>query len=150
MSNRFKSIIPILLAGWLVFSLVNLIYPPAATRAQGDPLPTATPFGTPLPPNVYQQPAGGTIILQVYAAPAGSWTVVQWQDANGEWHDVEGWRSQLTNGYVGWWVAPANFASGPFRWLLLDAPDGETLVVSESFYLPGFVNETILIELIGE
>ncbi len=152
MIKQQKSIASILLAACLFFAFLGVAFQPGPLQAQGSPLPTATPLGTPPPPppaNVYQPPAGGTIILHVYDAPTNGWTVVQWQDANGGWHDVEGWRSQITDGYVGWWVDPANFSSGPFRWLLLDAAQGETVAVSDSFYLPGFVDEVILIEISG-
>lgn len=153
MINQQKSMATILLAACLLFALVGLAFQPGSIQAQGSPLPTATPLGTPPPPtpaNVYRPPAGGTIILQVYAAPTNGWTVVQWQDANGGWHDVAGWHSQITDGYVGWWVDPANFSSGPFRWLLLDSLEGETLGTSDSFYLPGFVDDVVLIEIGGE
>lgn len=148
MSNRLKSIPLILLASWLIFAFVSLLFSPATTQAQGSPLPTATPLGTP-PPDEYQAPPGGTIILQVYNAPADAWTVVQWQDANGDWHNVEGWQSDVTTGYVGWWVAPANFASGPFRWLLQSATQEEAAAISDSFYLPDHINDVVLIELSG-
>ncbi len=152
MIKQPKSITTVLLAACLFIALLGLVLQPGPIQAQGSPLPTATPLGTPPPPtpaNVYRQPPGGTIILQLYDAPPTGWTVVQWQDANGGWHDVEGWRSQITDGYVGWWVDPANFSSGPFRWLLLDSVEGETLAMSDSFYLPGFVDEVILIEISG-
>lgn len=156
MSKQLKSTAYLLLAGFLLLAIVSLAFQPGAIQAQGSPLPTATPLGTPPPPppptpaNVYRQPAGGTIILQVYNPPAAGWTVVQWQDANGGWHNVESWQSQITAGYVGWWVAPANFASGPFRWLLLDSAQGATVAASEPFYLPGFVDDVVLIEISGE
>jgi len=55
------------------------------------------------------------------AAPehAGAWSVVQWQDVNGNWHDVEGWRGTLdSHGYIRWWVAAKDFGTGPFRWVI--------------------------------
>ena len=36
-------------------------------------------------------PPGAYIELQTQAAPAEAWTVVQWQDQLGGWHEVEGW-----------------------------------------------------------
>ena len=55
------------------------------------------------------------------AAPehAGAWSVVQWQDSAGNWHDVEGWRGTLdSSGYIRWWVAAKDFGTGPFRWVI--------------------------------
>lgn len=143
-----KTTLFVLFAGLMLLGLGLFFDQPAPIQAQGDPLPTATPLGTPPPTAVPSPlPVGGTLILQAYHAPASSWTVVQWQDANGGWHDVTSWQSQLTNGYVGWWVAPEDFGTGPFRWLLLDSPDGNPLGTSKSFHLPGYANNVILIEL---
>ena len=143
-----KTTLLVLFAGLMLLCLGLFFDQPAPIQAQGNPLPTATPLGTPPPTAVPSPlPVGGTLILQAYHAPANSWTVVQWQDANGGWHDVTSWQSQLTDGYVGWWVAPEDFGTGPFRWLLLDGPDGEQLGASESFHLPGYANNVILIEL---
>ena len=137
----------ILLLGVLLFALTSLAAQPNSLQAQGDPLPTATPFGTPPPTAVPPSPTGGTLILQTYEAPANSWTVVQWQDSNGGWHDVTSWQSQLTDGYVGWWVGPENLGAGPFRWLLLAGPDGEMLASSASFALPNFAGDVVLVEI---
>ncbi|MCB9446278.1 MAG: hypothetical protein H6669_18780 [Ardenticatenaceae bacterium] len=91
---------------------------------------------------------GGYIQLQVEEAPADTWTVVQWQDALGDWHDVEGWQGMLDDGRIKlWWVAPADFATGPFRWAAYTAPDGEMLGLSAKFSLPGTVKEVIQVEL---
>ena len=89
------------------------------------PQPTATP--APLP--------NDAIELTVTSAPKDLWTVVQWQDALGDWHDVGGWQGTLDAGDTKtWWVAREDYGKGPFRWAL--AQDGELLAASESFYLP--------------
>ena len=44
-------------------------------------------------------PLVGFIDLHVDPAQTGLWAVVQWQDAVGDWHDVEGWRGALDSGY---------------------------------------------------
>ena len=145
--NKQKAALYTLLSGFMLLCL-SLLVNPSSIEAQGNPLPTATPLGTPAPTAVPPLlPVGGTLILQVYNAPPDAWTVVQWQDANGGWHDVTGWQSQLTDGYVGWWVAPENYATGPFRWLLLTAAEGEQLGASDSFYLPGYAKDVILVEI---
>jgi hypothetical protein len=65
------------------------------------------------------------------------WTTVEWQDAFGDWHLVEGWRGEPNVGDdIVWWVAPHHLATGPYRWLIYQAKDGEQLGVTESFYLP--------------
>ncbi|MFQ5436594.1 MAG: hypothetical protein ACE5FD_17175, partial [Anaerolineae bacterium] len=61
--------------------------------------------------------AGAHIELQIDAAQNGLWTVVQWQDSAGDWQTVEGWRGALeTGGRKVWWVSPAHFNTGPYRW----------------------------------
>jgi hypothetical protein len=73
----------------------------------------------------------------VVGAPSDVWTVVQWRDALGEWHDVEGWQAMLDDAdSKRWWVAPKDFGAGPFRWQVLTAPAGEMLLLSEVFMLP--------------
>jgi hypothetical protein len=74
-------------------------------------------------------PLGASIELMAW--PPGGMSVVQWQDVNGNWHDVEGWRGALdSGGRIRWWVAAKDFGTGPFRWVA-----GES--VSEPFNLPG-------------
>jgi hypothetical protein len=72
------------------------------------------------------------------------WTMIQWQDDDGEWFDVEGWRGNLDtigqgeNGWVGskeWWAAKDILGSGPYRWQVYDHPGGELLSTSEPFHL---------------
>lgn len=69
------------------------------------------------------------------------WTIVQWQDGHGDWHDVEGWQGGLDSvtsevGKKTWWFAKDLFGQGPFRWLIYQGPGGSLLVESEAFYLP--------------
>lgn len=78
--------------------------------------------------------AGATIELRASTAPAAGWSVVQWQDAQGEWHDVERW-----------WVAPADFRKGPFRWVLYETRDGEQVAISHSFDLPRSPYEIVVV-----
>jgi hypothetical protein len=93
---------------------------------------------------------GGFIELHVQAVqvPAGVWTVVQWQDAFGGWHDVEGWQGTLDAGdQKVWWVADKDFSTGPFRWVVYQGQGGPSLVASESFYLPAVSGERVRVEV---
>jgi hypothetical protein len=102
------------------------------------PRPTAVPTITVTPPSVYAPPmVGGSIVLRVPSAPAGLWTIVQWQDGLGSWHDVEGWQGTLVDGWQIWWVSRRDFGTGPFRWVVYqDSAKGAVLAVSQSFNLP--------------
>ena len=98
---------------------------------------------TPLPS---EPPVGGYLELRIQAAPVGLWSIVQWQDRSGGWHDVEGWKGTLDEGNRKvWWVARAELGKGPFRWLAFDL-NGKLLGTSKSFYLP-HADQTVGIEI---
>jgi hypothetical protein len=91
---------------------------------------------------------GARIVLQVAGAPADAWSVVQWQDFDGGWHDVEGWRGSLDRwGMRRWWVAPKDFGTGPFRWVVTQGPGGAMLWSSEPFSLPARGHETVWVTI---
>jgi len=91
---------------------------------------------------------GATIELHVPGASAGAWAVVQWQDSAGGWHDVEGWRGMLdSSGVRRWWVAPKDFDTGPFRWVVTRQPGGAQLAVSSPFTLPAGSNQTLGVDV---
>jgi hypothetical protein len=84
------------------------------------------------------------IELNVLSAPTGAWSVVQWQDSAGNWHDVEGWRSSLPeNGIQRWVVEAKDFNTGPFRWVVRQGQLGSTAGMSNPFNLPAGANETV-------
>ncbi len=84
-------------------------------------------------------PPGATIELTAW--PPGGMSVVQWQDSNGDWQDIEGWRGTLDSaGRIRWWVAAKDFGSGPFRWVVGEA-------ASEPFNLPAVGAETVVVSL---
>lgn len=65
---------------------------------------------------------------------------VQWQDPTGGWHNIDNWlvpfdQSQL--GYTPNYVDPADFGTGPYRWVLFDSLGGKILGTSEPFMFPG-------------
>lgn len=93
------------------------------------------------------EPVGATIELVGVEAAAGAWTVVQWQDSNGDWHNVEGWQGTLTATGQSWWVHPKDFGRGPFRWVVQSDPGGPVTAISEPFYLPAFPHETLQISI---
>lgn len=116
------------------------------------PRPTTSPTAVPADPTaVPNLPiTGAAIQLQLSEPLPGAWTVVEWQNQQGAWFEVEGWRGHLDeNGATSktWWVYPANFGQGPFRWLLYSAEDGRQLAVSDSFELPTRNRQLLTIEL---
>jgi hypothetical protein len=121
-----------------------------AAAADLPPRPTPAPAPTSVP-----SPGAAGAYLVLHAAFPEDWdfvevhwrtpvTLVQWQDAHGTWHDVEGWRGTLDHvsvkggavtGWKRWWVAPQDFGSGPFRWIVHE-PCGALLATSAPFSLP--------------
>lgn len=114
--------------------------------------PTFTPTPSPSAPPPTVTPAaslprdGAAIWLRVQGRAddlrwQNLWTVMQWQDALGNWHDVEGWRGTLDEVAKGegrkvWWLSSDLFGAGPFRWLVYAQPNGVLLATSEAFHLP--------------
>jgi hypothetical protein len=135
---------------------------PPVTQAAPSALPPR-PTPEPVLPETSppRPPAGGFVELRVSFDPVWPssnrpwqelWTVVQWQDAWGDWRDVVEWQGTLdeVNGDVGrkvWWVAKADFGKGPFRWVVYERRGGEPLAPSESFYLPHVPGETAQVEM---
>lgn len=111
-----------------------------------------------LPPRPTVEPAkakklpGATIRLQVSGVTvgtAGVWTKIQWVDASGDWHDVDGWQGTVEpDGTQTWWGGPEHMGAGPFRWLVLSAQDGDVLAMSDSFHLPD-INRTVTVVVVA-
>ena len=91
-------------------------------------------------------PIGAWINLQAAGAPVGGWSGVQWQNSAGGWENVEGWQGSLPQN-TRWWVAQKDFGTGPFRWVISEGQGGPLLGTSESFNLPGGVNETVQVTI---
>ena len=141
----------------VLLAVPGLLGPMPTASADLPPRPTAiTPTGTPPPKS--QEPAGAWIELHVYLPdndPSLSWqqlwTAVQWQDIEGQWHDVEGWRRTLDRAADGvgmkvWWVAQKDFGTGAFRWVIHRGQGGEYLAESEPFTLPESTGMTVQVE----
>lgn len=124
--------------------------PPRPTLTPSDggvpPRPTLTP--TPRPSSL-AAPAENwaRIVLRAGEKYDGFWTVIQWLDQRGDWQDVSGWQGQVRQGRVRWRVDPKDFRKGPYRWLLLDKPDGALLCVSDAFTLPRDRHDEVIVSL---
>jgi hypothetical protein len=146
---RFFIIVLITLAGSL---LVTILLPPqtlAALPPRPTPLPTRSPRHNDDTNSDNDEAVGGQIELQVQPSPVELWTVVQWQDALGGWHNVEGWQGPLDDGARKvWWVARPDFGKGPFRWNVYRDLTGQPLAGSKAFSLPQSANEIVKVELL--
>ena len=122
--------------------LLALLAPgPAAAMPPRPPRPTSPPPAASAPER--------TLIVLSLILPAETppavwqqlWTVVQWQDAAGAWHDVMGWRGALDEAAFGigkktWVVEDKDLGTGLFVWLVYAYPGGEPVAASPPFYLP--------------
>jgi hypothetical protein len=124
------------------------------------PRPTPPPVqpGSPPVPGSSEGPRSGPFIILVvdWANPAGDlasrwqqlWTVVEWVDAQGQWHLVEGWQGNLDEPYRKiWGVSEKDLGKGPFHWVVLDRQGGEVVGVSAPFYLPRAPNDSTIVHL---
>lgn len=75
----------------------------------------------------------------------GLWHTIEWMDAAGVWHMVDGWQGQYdtvfqeSDHWIGrkeLWAASDHLGSGPYRAQIYDAGSGRLLNRSEQFYLP--------------
>ena len=137
----------------IIVSILTLTFWPALVQA-GPTLPPRTP-PTPIPKDDDDEsggpdkPVGAYIELQTQIASAGDWSVVQWQDNTGGWHDVEGWRGPLTGSANRiWWVAARDFGKGLFRWVITEGSGGRLLGASQTFNLPNQANQTLWVRVL--
>jgi hypothetical protein len=152
-TNRASNIRLTLITGG-VCALLVVIWGVSLAQAAPSALPPRPTPATPTPVSVSVFTSSGWAVIELHVQPAQSdrWTVVQWQDALGGWHDVEGWRGTLdevSNG-VGkktWWVARHDFDTGPFRWVVYQSQGGKLLAASEAFLLPHIENTTTVVEV---
>ena len=152
--KRFKPNLWMAIFVLVVYGLpvVLLLLSAQDAHAALPPRPTPVPTSTQASPSAPQPPVGATIALRVSPARAALWTMIQWQDAFGGWHDVEGWQGTLDEikdgeGKKTWWVAPANFGQGPFRWVVYQEQDGQPLIFSEPFDLPDVAKGSVTVDV---
>ena len=114
------------------------------------PLPVATPTIVVVADSPKVVDPGGHIQLDVVITDVKMLNLkalVQWQGPKGEWHDVEGWQSVLTSPNITWWVAPADFGKGPFRWALYCVNRTQPNYVSERFWLPQSAGDWVRVQI---
>ena len=124
--------------------LTSLWQPTAQAGVLPPPRPTLTPTS--------QSSTGAYIELRLPTDNINLWTVVQWQDGEGNWHDVESWRGILDEihdhkGDKIWWVLPGEYGDGPCRWQVYDRAGGKLLATSHAFYLP-MANRHVIAEVV--
>jgi hypothetical protein len=110
----------------------------APTRIDPTPLPppASPPVRTPRPPQA--RPPVATLLLTVPVTDTALFSVVQWQDAQGDWNDIEGWRGTVVGGKTIWWVEEKDWGKGPYRWVIYrdETTPSQILAASELFMLP--------------
>jgi hypothetical protein len=147
----------ILAAGVALAAVVVPALPQAEAQADWPPRPETPTPTLPAPPGPAQpsEHEGGWLQLRVEFDAQwpwerihwqALWTVVQWQDPQGVWHDVEGWQGTLDRvvvegeetviGRKDWWVQERDAGRGPFCWLVYRGEGDVLLAQSEKFYLP--------------
>ncbi len=126
-------------------------YRPTATAT---PHPTDTPHPTATAlPVVVRSGSPARLELRLASGDLAVWTEVQWQDALGGWHMVEGWRGapDVMEGDVAiktWWVLPEHFGQGPFRWVVRSHPAEGALAVSAPFALPRHSTDPVMVTVV--
>src|SRR5512143_1602836 len=129
----------------LLCSLVmtmSLLTPNQTSVQALPPRPTPATVTPTAAPSSYVR-EGGLIELHVHPLQTGLWTLIQWQDARGQWHDVDGWQGTLDGDLQVWWVAPRDFGKGPFRWQVYRSYGGSLLATSQAFSLPRRTGATV-------
>lgn len=131
---------------FLAFLITLFAYPTQAASPSMPPRPS-TPTPTLVPPptrSVFTSVSGAFIHIQVVNGNRQTFTMLQWQDGEGNWHDVDGWRGTLEDGvWKRWWLPSYLFGKGPFRWLVYEHSGGELLAVSRSFDLPTLPGQVV-------
>jgi hypothetical protein len=156
-ATDFRGHLWALTVGLLVMlGIVCAVWPGATAYGQDDELPVPAPLpavdigegpgfigNTARPGKLLPEHATGGHIQMLmpgsFTVTQRAWTVVQWQDSAGAWHDVEGWRQVVEEtAVVRWWVAPKDAGTGPFRWVAYAAgAEREIVGTSAAFSLPG-------------
>ena len=150
-TRQTGAFIVVVIAGILITTTLFLAAAPvnAALPPRTPPAAPTTIPGVPGVPGVrtVYTPGGGYIELHISSAQPEAWTIVQWLDDNGVWHDVDGWRGMSKAGAIKWWVDLGDFNKGPFRWITFESKNGKHLSDSSSFYLPDATGQTIVVTI---
>ncbi|MCP4409516.1 MAG: hypothetical protein GY807_17550 [Gammaproteobacteria bacterium] len=129
----------------ILWPMLSYAGPPLPPRTP--PTPTSSPSSDNDSDGDDGLPAGAYIDLHSPGA-AGLWSVVQWQDSDGNWHVVEGWQGILNDqGYRRWWVEAKDFGKGPFRWQVYQHQEGDLRATSRLFHLPQGANKVVKVEV---
>lgn len=144
-----KRILPPSMLLIVALAALALLTPSGQADAGLPPRPTASP--TPTPEISPSPQMNGRIVLSLETPVmqwARLWTAVEWQDAVGGWHTVEGWQGTFNEqGQVIWWVAEKDLGTGPFRWVVYEERYGALWAASESFDLPSHLGETTSVSI---
>lgn len=133
-----------------IFLLLVVVVPTTLATADLPPRPIVESPDPVAAPPVTAELAGATIMLHVPNALPQMWTVVEWQDGLGNWHEVTGWRGHLDldiGNLRVWWVHPRDLATGPFRWQLYANEGGPLVATSETFFLPEQPYQVVLLSV---
>lgn len=133
-----------LFAIWAVCLIAGIVSFVSPAYADLPPRPIKTPITEKEKPTP-EAPAG-TLLLNTQPSQDGLWSVVQWQGAAGNWHDVEGWRGVVRQGRTIWWVEQGHWGKTPYRWLVFQEEGGTMLAASEPFALPNS-GEILIVEV---
>lgn len=141
--QRFYLRIPIMLGLLLCLLLGNLVLitPIHAELPPRPPLPVADEEDEPTRPLV------APLILSTDPSRSDLWSIVQWQDAQGDWQAVTGWQGTVVNGRTTWWVEEKDFNKGPFRWVIQAGEGGAVVATSAEFRLPGEARKALVVEV---
>ena len=156
MNKKQSAQIAVIVVGILTLTLTNLLFGLTWPLLIAKAGPTLPPRKVP-PSNVQPGsdnddddggPVGAYIELHTQPVMPGVWSVVQWQDSDGHWHNVDGWQGDLdSTGTRRWWVEAKDFNTGPFRWQIFNGPDDQLLATSTTFTLPHEANKVLEVEV---
>ena len=150
MSHRLHHYLLLVLWVWVVILSLELsttakntvVLAVAPTRVDPTPLPPPTRTPDRKPQRSERVPVA-TLLLTVPISETQLFSVVQWQDVTGRWHDVNGWRGTISGGRTSWWVEEKDWGASLFRWVVYQQKaDTEIIIaISEPFVLPTYQGE---------
>ncbi|MEM7130393.1 MAG: hypothetical protein AAF702_28975 [Chloroflexota bacterium] len=123
--------------------------PTVTPRPTATPIPTPTDVPTPAATSEPKKPKPpvAILLLEVQPVQSGLSSIVQWQDFQDDWHDVDGWRGTVVNGKTIWWVEEKDWGTGPFRWVVYEVESESVVAESTPFDLPANNSEPKVIQV---